>query len=368
MSDTDGKIIWFEVASADGGRARGFYGDLFGWQFQPFEDGGDYQMTDGGAVYSDSDEKGILVYFGTSDIDASVAQVRELGGPGRRPAGDPERRPLRDVHRHRGQRVRPLPGLKQRSTAAAGMAAARVGLDPSARPVYGQRLMNRESGGWTPRRRRSGGARRGVLIGLYVSRLPRRKHALVHAARCRPAPRPASTSRSRPSPPSGPSSRRTIPTGSPTSSATERDRGSGRPSGTCPANATRARHDLQLRRRERPAQPVLRPAAGARRARSWSTGSRSRRWRPTTRRTRSPCPRSGSSIPVAPVGDNAKNQCDYAPCALSMAHRTITFTFRTGEPGHYRWQCFVPCAAGFIYGFGGPMQTIGYMDGFLNVG
>jgi hypothetical protein len=27
----------------------------------------------------------------------------------------------------------------------------------------------------------------------------------------------------------------------------------------------------------------------------------------------------------------------------------------------------VPCAAGWIDGFGGPMQTIGYMDGFLNV-
>jgi hypothetical protein len=52
---------------------------------------------------------------------------------------------------------------------------------------------------------------------------------------------------------------------------------------------------------------------------------------------------------------------------MAMAHRTITFTFRTGAPGHFRWQCFVPCAAGFIYGFGGPMQTIGYMDGFLNV-
>ena len=61
------------------------------------------------------------------------------------------------------------------------------------------------------------------------------------------------------------------------------------------------------------------------------------------------------------------NQCDYAPCAMTMAHRTITFTFKTGAAGHYRWQCFVPCAAGFIYGFGGPMQTIGYMDGFLNV-
>lgn len=67
------------------------------------------------------------------------------------------------------------------------------------------------------------------------------------------------------------------------------------------------------------------------------------------------------------VGDNAKNQCGYAPCSLSMAHRTIKFTFRTGAPGHYRWQCFVPCAAGWIDGFGGPMQTIGYMDGFLDV-
>ncbi len=78
-------------------------------------------------------------------------------------------------------------------------------------------------------------------------------------------------------------------------------------------------------------------------------------------------PALGIVVPVAPVADNAKNQCGYAPCALTMAHRTMTFTFRTGAPGHYRWQCFVPCAAGFIYGFGGPMQTIGYMDGFLNV-
>ena len=78
-------------------------------------------------------------------------------------------------------------------------------------------------------------------------------------------------------------------------------------------------------------------------------------------------PELGVLALVAPVGDAAKNQCDYAPCALSMAHRTMTFTFRTGARGHYRWQCFVPCAAGFVYGFGGPMQTIGYMDGFLDV-
>jgi hypothetical protein len=78
-------------------------------------------------------------------------------------------------------------------------------------------------------------------------------------------------------------------------------------------------------------------------------------------------PALGVLVPLEGVADDAKNQCDDAPCALSTAHTTITFTFRTGKKGHFRWQCFVPCAAGFLYGFGGPMQTIGYMDGFVNV-
>jgi hypothetical protein len=78
-------------------------------------------------------------------------------------------------------------------------------------------------------------------------------------------------------------------------------------------------------------------------------------------------PDLGVSVPLMGVGDNAPNQCAVAPCTLAQAHNTITFTFRTGAPGTYRWQCFVPCAAGFIGGFGGPMQTIGYMDGFVDV-
>jgi hypothetical protein len=78
-------------------------------------------------------------------------------------------------------------------------------------------------------------------------------------------------------------------------------------------------------------------------------------------------PALGVLVPIAPVADDAKNQCDYAPCTMAQAHRTIEFTFRTGKKGHYRWQCFVPCAAGFEYGFGGPMQTVGYMDGYVNV-
>ena len=78
-------------------------------------------------------------------------------------------------------------------------------------------------------------------------------------------------------------------------------------------------------------------------------------------------PSLGVIVPVLGVDDNAPHQCGFAPCPMSNAHETITFTFRTGKRGQFRWQCFVPCAAGFVYGFGGPMQTIGYMDGYVNV-
>jgi hypothetical protein len=78
-------------------------------------------------------------------------------------------------------------------------------------------------------------------------------------------------------------------------------------------------------------------------------------------------PAIGLSVPLEGVADDAKNQCANAPCPLSTAHFTIQFTFRTPGKGLYRWQCFVPCAAGYIQGFGGPMQTVGYMDGFIKV-
>lgn len=79
-------------------------------------------------------------------------------------------------------------------------------------------------------------------------------------------------------------------------------------------------------------------------------------------------PQLGLSVPLQGVDGNAKNQCGNAPCTLSQAHQTITFTFRSGAKGSvYRWQCFVPCAAGYVDGFGGPMQTVGYMDGFVKV-
>ena len=77
-------------------------------------------------------------------------------------------------------------------------------------------------------------------------------------------------------------------------------------------------------------------------------------------------PQLGVFVPLPGVPEEAKTQCEFAPCE-GAAHRTIEFSFRTGKKGRYRWQCFVPCAAGWLNGNGGPMQTLGYMDGFIDV-
>lgn len=81
QATTAGKIVWFELPAADTSRARSFYGDLFGWQFQPFEDQ-DYHMTyeAGGAILASPEQNGPMVYFDVQDIDAAIARVRELGG------------------------------------------------------------------------------------------------------------------------------------------------------------------------------------------------------------------------------------------------------------------------------------------------
>jgi hypothetical protein len=78
-------------------------------------------------------------------------------------------------------------------------------------------------------------------------------------------------------------------------------------------------------------------------------------------------PQLGVYVPLPGVPGKAPNQCSAAPCTRAQAHRTITFTFRTGAKGRYRWQCFVPCGAGYYAGLGGPMQAFGYMAGYLDV-
>jgi hypothetical protein len=73
------------------------------------------------------------------------------------------------------------------------------------------------------------------------------------------------------------------------------------------------------------------------------------------------------NAPMASPSDPNANLCATSPCT-SGPHRTMTFSFMTPKtPGDYFWQCRVPCGGGFIDGFGGPMQTIGFMTGNMVV-
>jgi len=72
------------------------------------------------------------------------------------------------------------------------------------------------------------------------------------------------------------------------------------------------------------------------------------------------------SVPMIGVNGNLTNICSQAPCG-NLPHNTMTFSFKTGAPGSYNWQCFVPCGLGYLFGNGGGMSTFDYMGGFLRV-
>jgi uncharacterized protein len=79
-----GKLVHFELPAQDSARAQEFYGSLFGWQFQSYGDM-DYHLTrtaedQGGAVSGMQEGEHATIYFDVDDIDAALAQVRELGG------------------------------------------------------------------------------------------------------------------------------------------------------------------------------------------------------------------------------------------------------------------------------------------------
>ncbi|MGH3303256.1 MAG: hypothetical protein ACRDOK_16560 [Streptosporangiaceae bacterium] len=60
--------------------------------------------------------------------------------------------------------------------------------------------------------------------------------------------------------------------------------------------------------------------------------------------------------------------CGTSPCTTASPYRAMTFSFNTPKAtGSYFWQCRIPCGGGFIDGFGGPMQTIGFMTGNMEV-
>ena len=74
------------------------------------------------------------------------------------------------------------------------------------------------------------------------------------------------------------------------------------------------------------------------------------------------------NVPMATPNLNEANfLCGTSPCT-SGPKRVMQFSFHTPKTaGSYFWQCRVPCGGGFVDGFGGPMQTIGFMTGNMEV-
>jgi uncharacterized protein len=76
------ELCYFTIGVPDADRAQAFYGGLFGWSFAPgtVPGGLHVQGTQPPAGVFGGGEPGVQVYFRVDDIEAAVAQVRELGG------------------------------------------------------------------------------------------------------------------------------------------------------------------------------------------------------------------------------------------------------------------------------------------------
>lgn len=82
-----GKLVHFEISAQDTARAKNFYTKLFGWQITDAGmPGVEYHLIKAGdgpggglQPLRDGDQR-IAVYFESDDIDASIRQVKELGG------------------------------------------------------------------------------------------------------------------------------------------------------------------------------------------------------------------------------------------------------------------------------------------------
>jgi hypothetical protein len=86
-------------------------------------------------------------------------------------------------------------------------------------------------------------------------------------------------------------------------------------------------------------------------------------------------PNLGINVPIASVTTLSENNnlCATSPCTTANGdadspHTVVKFSFKTpSTTGTYRWQCFVPCGLGYVDGNGGPMATVGYMMGQMEV-
>jgi predicted enzyme related to lactoylglutathione lyase len=99
-------VVHFEVIGRDPAKLRGYYGELFGWEFntgdaatQAVSEPGNYGFVDGsttgsgingGVAGGDNFERRVLFYVGVPDVQAALEKAESLGGTRRMgPEGTP---------------------------------------------------------------------------------------------------------------------------------------------------------------------------------------------------------------------------------------------------------------------------------------
>ena len=84
-----GDLVYYWLSTADGERAKAFYGGLLGWEFSTGNVPGGFSITNSsppGGLHGGGEGSGFQVCFSVDDLEAAMTKVRELGGE----AGDPQ--------------------------------------------------------------------------------------------------------------------------------------------------------------------------------------------------------------------------------------------------------------------------------------
>jgi predicted enzyme related to lactoylglutathione lyase len=81
-------VSFIEIGSGDAGKARAFFGQLFGWDFHPLGNGQEGWFQAPSIIigmHGNDPDPGVFAFFNVPDLEVAIAKVKELGGE----AGDP---------------------------------------------------------------------------------------------------------------------------------------------------------------------------------------------------------------------------------------------------------------------------------------
>lgn len=81
VAHMNGSVSFFELGVGDTGKARDFYGQLFGWEFVDEKGGATIETPNiPGGLHGDDPGARPYLFFRVSNMSAALDRVRELGG------------------------------------------------------------------------------------------------------------------------------------------------------------------------------------------------------------------------------------------------------------------------------------------------